>query len=69
MFRFLFRFAGLVVIALSFLVVVYDSTKSIADQTIYISRVARPGKTSTTARSLRLSPPLRRWQEHGFGTM
>ena len=40
MFRFLFRFAGLVVIALSFLVVVYDSTKSIADQTIYISRVA-----------------------------
>ena len=40
MFRFLFRFAGLVVIALSFLFVVYDSTKSIADQTIYISRVA-----------------------------
>ena len=51
MFRFLFRFAGLVVIALSFLFVVYDSTKSIADQT------------------MRLSPPLRRWQEHGFGTM
>jgi hypothetical protein len=44
MFRFLFRFAGLVVIALSFLFVVYDGTKSIADQTIYIyiyiSRVA-----------------------------
>ena len=39
MFRFLFRFAGLVVIALSFLFVVYDGTKSIADQTIYISRV------------------------------
>ena len=38
MFRFLFRFAGLVVIALSFLFVVYDGTKSIADQTIYISR-------------------------------
>ena len=38
--RFLFRFAGLVVIALSFLFVVYDGTKSIADQTIYISRVA-----------------------------
>ena len=39
MFRFLFRFAGLVVITLSFLFVVYDGTKSIADQTIYISRV------------------------------
>ena len=39
MFRFLFRFAGLVVIALSFLFVVYDGTKSIADQTTYISRV------------------------------
>jgi hypothetical protein len=39
MFRFLFRFAGLVVITLSFLFVVYDGTKSIADQTTYISRV------------------------------
>ena len=39
MFRFLFRFAGLVVIALSFLIVVYDGTKSIADQKTYISRV------------------------------
>ena len=38
MFRFLFRFAGLVVIAISFLFVVYG-TKSIADQTTYISRV------------------------------
>ena len=38
MFRFLFRFAGLVVIAISFLFVVYDGTKSIADQTTYISR-------------------------------
>jgi folate-dependent phosphoribosylglycinamide formyltransferase PurN len=39
MFRFLFRFAGLVVIAISFLFVVYDGTKSIADQTTCISRV------------------------------
>ena len=36
MFRFLFRFTGLVLITLSFLFVVYDGTKSIADQTIYI---------------------------------
>jgi Protein of unknown function (DUF2523) len=40
MFRFLFRFTGLVLITLGFLFVVYDGTKSIADQTIYISRVA-----------------------------
>jgi hypothetical protein len=39
MFRFLFRFIGLVLITFSFLFVVYDGTKSIADQTIYISRV------------------------------
>jgi hypothetical protein len=39
MFRFLFRFTGLVVIALSFLFAVYDGTRSIADQTTYISRV------------------------------
>jgi hypothetical protein len=38
MFRFLFRFAGLVVIALSFLFVVYDGIKPIADQTIYQPR-------------------------------
>ena len=39
MFRFLFRFTGLVVIALSFLFAVYDGTRSIADQTTYIARV------------------------------
>ena len=39
MFRFLFGFTGLVLMTLSFLFVVYDCTKSIADQTIYISRV------------------------------
>jgi ABC-type thiamin/hydroxymethylpyrimidine transport system permease subunit len=40
MFRFVFRFVGLMLIALSFLFVVQDGTKSIADQTVYISRVA-----------------------------
>jgi hypothetical protein len=39
MFRFVFRFVGLMLIALSFQFVVHDGTKSIADQTIYISRV------------------------------
>lgn len=40
MFRFVFRFVGLMLIALSFLFAVQDGTKSIADQTVYISRVA-----------------------------
>jgi hypothetical protein len=39
MVRFVFRFFGLVLLALSFLVVVHDGTKSIADQTVYISRM------------------------------
>ena len=40
MIRFVFRFAGLVALALGFIFLVHDGTKSIADQTIYISRVA-----------------------------
>jgi hypothetical protein len=45
MFRFLFRFAGLVVIALSFLFVVYDGTKSIAEsEDIYQPRRPDVGK-------------------------
>ena len=60
MFRFLFRFAGLVVIAFKLLFVVYDGTKSIADQTIYISRVGPTWQTSTRTRFRRLSPPSRR---------
>lgn len=44
MFRFVFRFAGLILIALSFLFVVYDGTRSIADQTIYQPRGPDLGK-------------------------
>ena len=39
MIRFLLRFLGLLTLALGFIFLVYDGTKSIADQTIYISRV------------------------------
>jgi hypothetical protein len=39
MFRFLFRFIGLVTLTLAFLFLVHDGTKSIADQTIYISKM------------------------------
>src|ERR1700754_5335052 len=39
MIRFGFRFIGLVSLALGFLVLVHDGTKSIADQKVYISSV------------------------------
>jgi hypothetical protein len=40
MIRFLFRFLGLVCLALGFIFLVYDGTKSIADQRLYITRVS-----------------------------
>ena len=40
MIRFLFRFIGLITLALGFIFLVYDGTKSIADQRIYITRVS-----------------------------
>ena len=39
MIRFVLRFVGLLSLALGFIFLVYDGTKSIADQTIYISGV------------------------------
>src|SRR5258707_13299228 len=39
MIRFVLRFIGLLSLALGFIFLVYDGTKSIADQTIYISSV------------------------------
>jgi len=37
--RFVFRFLGLLLLALGFIFLVHDGTKSIADQRLYISRV------------------------------
>src|SRR5437763_7555767 len=39
MIRFVFRFLGLLLLALGFIFLVHDGTKSIADQRLYISRV------------------------------
>ena len=39
MIRFFFRFVGLLLLALGFIFMVHDGTKSIADQTLYISTV------------------------------
>src|SRR4051812_28963067 len=38
--RFLFRFLGLVILALGFIFLIYDGTKSIADHRLYITRVS-----------------------------
>jgi hypothetical protein len=40
MIRFLFRFIGLLLLALAFIFLVYDGTKSIADQRLYVSSVS-----------------------------
>jgi hypothetical protein len=40
MIRFIFRFIGLLCLALSFIFLVYDGTKSIADQRWYITKVS-----------------------------
>jgi hypothetical protein len=39
MIRFLLRFLGLLCLALAFILLIYDGTKSIADQRIYITSV------------------------------
>ena len=39
MIRFVFRFVGLLLLALGFIFLVHDGTKSIADQTLFISSV------------------------------
>ena len=39
MIRFLFRFLGLLCLALAFILLVYDGTRSIADRGIYITSV------------------------------
>jgi hypothetical protein len=41
MIRFLFRFLGLMLLALSFIFVIYDGMKSIADRDIYLTRVGQ----------------------------
>ncbi len=40
MIRFLFRFIGLLCLALGFIFLVYDGTKTIADQRLYITKVS-----------------------------
>jgi hypothetical protein len=41
MIRFLLRFSGLLLLALAFIFVIYDGMKSIADQTIYLTKIGQ----------------------------
>ena len=57
MVRFLFRFLGLVLMTLGFLVLIYDGTKSIADQTVYITKVG-PAWENIHQNSLKALEPV-----------
>ena len=57
MIRFLFRFVGLLLLALGFIFLVYDGTKSIADQSLYITTVGA-GWANIHQNSLLAAQPL-----------
>jgi hypothetical protein len=58
MIRFLLRFIGLLSLALAFIFLVYDGTKSIADQRLYITRVAEVWATLHETSLPQLRPTL-----------
>jgi hypothetical protein len=58
MIRFLLRFLGLLSIALGFIFLVYDGTKSIADQRLYISRVTDAWAIVSEGSLAQLKPAL-----------
>jgi len=60
MIRFLLRFLGLLSLALGFIFLVYDGTKSIADQRLYISKVADAWAIVHEGSLAKLQPALQR---------
>jgi len=60
MIRFLFRFIGLLCLALGFIFLVYDGTKSIADQKLYISSVGTIWSNIHQSSLLLLQPAVER---------
>jgi hypothetical protein len=60
MIRFLFRFLGLLCLALGFIFLVYDGTKSIADQRLYITRVSEVWVAIHDASLAQLRPMVER---------
>ena len=66
MIRFLFRFVGLLLLALGFIFLVYDGTKSIADQTLYLSTVGSAWATIHQNSLSGLQPVIERLVGHWF---
>jgi hypothetical protein len=60
MIRFLFRFLGLLSLALGFIFLVYDGTKSIADQRLYISKVVDAWAIVSEGSLAQLQPTLQK---------
>jgi len=60
MIRFLLRFLGLLCLALGFIFLVYDGTKSIADQRVYISKVSDAWAIVHEGSLAQLQPALQR---------
>ena len=56
MIRFLFRFVGILLLALAFIFVVYDGMKSIADHSFYATKISEFW-TEVNGRSLQALPP------------
>jgi len=60
MIRFVFRFVGLLLLALGFIFLVYDGTKSIADQTLQFSTVGEIWANIHQSSLLGLQPVVER---------
>jgi hypothetical protein len=58
MIRFLLRFIGLLLLALAFIFLVYDGTKSIADQRLYVTTVAEVWSTFHEGSLTQVRPTL-----------
>src|SRR5262245_55417531 len=58
MIRFLLRFIGLLLLALAFIFLVYDGTKSIADQRLYVTKVAEVWSTFHESSLAQIRPTL-----------
>jgi hypothetical protein len=58
MIRFLLRFIGLLSLALAFIFLVYDGTKSIADQRLYVTKVAEVWATLHEGSLTQVRPAL-----------
>ena len=66
MIRFILRFLGLLFLALGFIFLVYDGTKSIADQTLYLSTVGSAWANIHQSSLSAMQPLVERLLGHWF---